>query len=199
MPAAPENMDRSQLVSEVMRRTLAIVDHMSDEDIRARLLATNPEDMRLPTEEEAAGVKVDATAVTAARIDSMSRVELFAYLRESHVAVAPPIKNADLRRIAHETLVEAVKKDPTGVDPAHGADKAPNPVPVAPKPVPGPPKPIEAAKPADAPKPSTTFSQESMAEPAKPMVPAKPIDRSAFEQAGEAPSSEEPSDFDEQG
>ena len=101
-----EAMTRSQLLAEVVKRTLLTVEKMPTEDIRERLLTTNPEDVKLPVEHEASGVKVDPASVTAESIDALNRPELFAFLKAKGVAVAPPITNDQLRAYAREALAK---------------------------------------------------------------------------------------------
>jgi hypothetical protein len=98
--AAVPNMDRSQLVAEVVRRTVNKLEKLGTEEIRAYLMGEYPDDTKLPPEEDAAGVEGKPRA-SAEEIEAMNRVQLFAYLKARKVKVVPPIDNEQLRKIAH--------------------------------------------------------------------------------------------------
>lgn len=99
-----EAMTRSQLISYVMKRTLETIERMSTEDIRERVLMVDPKDIQLPGEHEGAGVEVKAEGVTADDIAAMNRPQLFAFLKAHGIAVAPPVRNDELRAIARDAL-----------------------------------------------------------------------------------------------
>lgn len=102
-------MSHAEMVVLVLGRTKETLEQMSEDDLRARLLATSPKTVILPDEAEAAGVRVDPTTVSEEDIDGMNRIELFAFLKAKGVAVTPPIKNEELRQYARMAVADEKK------------------------------------------------------------------------------------------
>jgi hypothetical protein len=95
-----EAMSHSQLVTEVMKRTLEVIKGLSADELRARLAAATPSNGTLPGEEDAPGSHLVVDEVKVEDIATMRRPDLFRFLKGKGFKLTAASKDVELREIA---------------------------------------------------------------------------------------------------
>ncbi len=114
--SALADMKYADLYAEVLKRTIAVLQGLSAEDLRARLQASSPPDLSITGEfltpvepdapEEVENTLFDPGALTDADVDAMPFVELKKFLKATGFKVLPSLKQVELREAAHKFFTD---------------------------------------------------------------------------------------------
>jgi len=113
---ALSDMTYSQLYAEALKRTIAVLQGLTADELRDRLTASTPPDESLPGEftppvepdapEEAENAPFDPGSLTDADVDTMTFPDLKKFLKATGFKVLPSLKGPELRAAGHKFFAD---------------------------------------------------------------------------------------------